>query len=316
MTEEQSPLQQKCEELASRFSAEIVSVWLLEDDVLVLRAATGVARKLIGQALYMIGEGITGKVAADAQEYMIVGYDQLRADPKWIGKYDTSLWGKESRFRNLLASPIVSNRRVIGVVKVENYSQGTNDNILLQQWIAGNLSVFLTANRQYSHITDLFTDPVLEGAVVIPSPLIVFTIDQWEKLLREIALYPSSIHSLSPRKFEELIAQILDRQGFDVTLTGQTRDGGRDILAVKNSILGEHLFLVECKKYAPDNPVSIAVVRQLYGVIEADRATAGIICTTSHFTKDAQTFADNLRHRLSLKDYRDIESWLKSVLRR
>ena len=38
----------------------------------------------------------------------------------------------------------------------------------------------------------------------------------------------------------------------------ETRDGGRDILAVNKTSLGEHLFLVECKRHAPERPIGVS----------------------------------------------------------
>ena len=146
--------------------------------------------------------------------------------------------------------------------------------------------------------------------MVLPKLVVEIGQEQWSRLLQYLKTNPDLIHSLTPRKFEELIAELLDRQGYDVTLTGQTRDGGKDILAYKKSDLGNHLFLVECKKYAPHNPVGVSIVRQLYGVVETDRATAGIICTSSRFTKDAKTYASSVKHRMSLRDYKQLNKWI------
>lgn len=43
----------------------------------------------------------------------------------------------------------------------------------------------------------------------------------------------------------------------------------------------------ECKKYAPDRPVGVNVVRELYAVMERERVDKGVIVTTSHFTRGA-----------------------------
>ena len=48
--------------------------------------------------------------------------------------------------------------------------------------------------------------------------------------------------SVSPHKFEELITELLEREGMNVHLTPKTRDGGRDILASLNTAVGEHLY--------------------------------------------------------------------------
>ena len=74
-----------------------------------------------------------------------------------------------------------------------------------------------------------------------------------------------SLLNLSPRQFEEFIAEIRNRFGCEVERTKQTRDGGRDIIAVKRAEANCR-FLIECKRYDPKNKVGVSIVRELYGV--------------------------------------------------
>src|SRR5204862_4797648 len=69
------------------------------------------------------------------------------------------------------------------------------------------------------------------------------------EFLKYLAQDPSRFHALTPRQFEEVVAELLDRQGYEVTLTPASKDGGKDIYAAKNDMLGSFLYLVECKKY-------------------------------------------------------------------
>jgi restriction system protein len=133
------------------------------------------------------------------------------------------------------------------------------------------------------------------------------------RLLTDLARKPELLHRLSPREFEEVVAEILTKQGFDVTLTRFVRDGGKDIYAARRNELGTFLYLVECKKYSPDHLVSVDLVRTLYGVVEFERATAGILVTTSSFTKDAREFARTIECRMALKDFLDVKTWLHGL---
>jgi restriction system protein len=54
-------------------------------------------------------------------------------------------------------------------------------------------------------------------------------------------------------------------------------------------------------------------VRELYGTISADRATAGLLVTTSYFSKAATDFVENVRNQLSLKGYLELRKWIKGV---
>ncbi|MBN8283565.1 MAG: restriction endonuclease [Zoogloea sp.] len=133
------------------------------------------------------------------------------------------------------------------------------------------------------------------------------------EILAYFGRHPELLYSLPPRKFEELIASVFHKNGFDVELTPETRDGGIDIIAVqRDDLCGGSLNLIECKRYLPHNTVGIGVVQRLYGVVEQHKATKGIIVTTSSFTKDAKEAAEFSKHRLVLNDYSNLTSWLKA----
>ncbi|MGH7130667.1 MAG: restriction endonuclease [Phycisphaerales bacterium] len=125
------------------------------------------------------------------------------------------------------------------------------------------------------------------------------------------------MHGLHPRRFEELVAELLDREGFEVQLTPESRDGGKDIYAVQSNALGRFLFVVECKRYALGKPVGIEFVQRLAGVVDGMRANAGIIATTSRFTRPAIECQErDYRTIISLRDYTHLQQWLNRAARR
>ena len=136
-------------------------------------------------------------------------------------------------------------------------------------------------------------------------------------LMRYIAENPQSMHGLSSREFEEVMAELFKKMGYDVELTKETRDGGKDIYIAQKTDIGKFLFLVECKHYSPDRPVGIDVIRNLYGVLgmEKKKPTGGIIATTSHFARgvEEQIVELNLEHRISLQDFEYISNLLKKT---
>jgi Restriction endonuclease len=131
-----------------------------------------------------------------------------------------------------------------------------------------------------------------------------------DQILSDLADKPGLLHQLTPRRFEEVVAELLVRQGYEVELTPYSRDGGRDLLAARRDELGSFLFFVECKKYASARPVGVEIVRQLYGVVAQAKATAGLVVTTSHFTKGAEDFRSQIRHQMDLKDFTALVRWL------
>jgi len=93
---------------------------------------------------------------------------------------------------------------------------------------------------------------------------------------------PQSVFELPPRKFEELVAELLSGLGSEVELTPPARDGGKDILACMSTPHGRLLCLVEAKRYRQDRIVGVVMVPQLYGtLIDADASSAMLVTTSS-----------------------------------
>lgn len=131
-----------------------------------------------------------------------------------------------------------------------------------------------------------------------------------DALVERIRQQPSSMYDLSPRKFEEFVADLLADLGYEVELTPATRDGGKDILARTSTPHGELLCLVETKKQRADRAVGVELVRQLYGtLIDAD-ATSAMLVSTSYFSSDAKTFQQRHQYKLALRDYHDLVQWI------
>jgi len=94
---------------------------------------------------------------------------------------------------------------------------------------------------------------------------------------------------MDPYEFESLIAELVRRMGYTVKLTKKSRDGGVDVNASLLTPLGEIETIIQVKRYR--NPLGVAVVRELYGVIASRKGASAVIITTSKFTKGAEEFA-------------------------
>lgn len=133
------------------------------------------------------------------------------------------------------------------------------------------------------------------------------------ELVQSLIKNPNEMYKLNPRRFEELIAYLFEKMGYEVELTKQTRDGGVDIFALKKEPIGKFLTIVECKRYSPDNPVGAEIVRHMNGVLDIEKASHGVIATTSYFTPDAHEIQRRLEYRLSLKEHADILNWMNNI---
>jgi restriction system protein len=97
----------------------------------------------------------------------------------------------------------------------------------------------------------------------------------------------TNIVSLSWQDFETLVGEGFRHRGFEVTERGGAApDGGVDLALAR----GHERFLVQCKQWRAQQ-VGVSVVRELYGVMAAERVAGGYMVTSGTFTKDAKEFA-------------------------
>lgn len=206
-------------------------------------------------------------------------------------------------FHSLISN---SNINTMGITPkdVLSYVVGNINNSSLRDFYS-KYSNFL---YRYGNGIDFSSDIIYSPTeIILPSREIIRDIAVVDNsLLRRAKEDPRIMLSFSPHEFEEMVCELLDKQGYKVKLTKQTRDGGKDIIVVQKSVIGEFCIYVECKKYDISRPISVGLVRELYGTVMVDNATAGMIVTTSHFTKDAKEYTAKIKHRMTLKDYNDL----------
>lgn len=129
---------------------------------------------------------------------------------------------------------------------------------------------------------------------------------------RIIAGERDAIDSLQPRQFEQLMGNIFNKQGYEVELTRQSRDGGIDLVCLKNLHGIPFRMAVQVKHY-PSNPVGVEAVRALAGVGNRDYDKM-LVATSGRFTKDAIDFADNSTgRRMELANRERVLQWLREL---
>lgn len=157
------------------------------------------------------------------------------------------------------------------------------------------------------------------GGKTAEGQLVVDAATPWMEIRRRIERDPDFLYQFikNPRKFEEFIAASYRKAGWpEVTLTAHSRDGGRDVIAVKPGY-GSIRFLDQCKAYRPGHLVTHDDVRAMLGVLQVDRnASKGIITTTSDFQPEIFTgpdFKPFMPHRLELKNGPKLRDWLREI---
>lgn len=151
-----------------------------------------------------------------------------------------------------------------------------------------------------------------DSADIVSAPKLILSVS--DSLLALLARQPKLLYDVTSRQFEEIIAELFRREGFDVHLTQPTRDGGTDIIAVSYRMNIWQKLIIECKKYAPTNRVGIAVVQRLLGVKAQTSANKAVIVTTSSFSRDAERVARERFWDLDLKAYNDVVGWIRGAV--
>ena len=85
------------------------------------------------------------------------------------------------------------------------------------------------------------------------------------------------------------------------------------MFVIEDRRIGKFMYYVECKQYAPTRPVGVHVVRELYGSVMADKATAGLVVTSSYFSEDANVFSEKIKYQMSLMDYASLTNAVREV---
>lgn len=194
---------------------------------------------------------------------------------------------------------------------LQEFRENINSWASTKEWKAADLVLH--------HILAQFDGPEPERRIWTPSTglgLAIFShapnhLVMAERLLREGRL----LSEMSWREFERLIGELLESQGWTVTVMRGTKDGGIDVLSEKNDQdLGDVRAIWQAKKYGPDRKVTLNHLRELSAVVERDRATKGILITTSSFTGGAIEWVRSDRYRLDAKDGGYVEQWVRSRL--
>jgi transcriptional regulator with XRE-family HTH domain len=153
------------------------------------------------------------------------------------------------------------------------------------------------------------------GLVCPPKTALVRVVEFSPNLLRFLQEDPTRLRSLTPDQFERLVAERLDRMGYNVTLTGPTnrKDGGIDLIAVpKLASLGSYVIAGQVKHHRGDQTTSVDAVDRLLAWKDSV-FRAGLLVTNTSFTKDAvwKAHNDGNAHFLRLRDFTDLKRWLQ-----
>ncbi len=113
------------------------------------------------------------------------------------------------------------------------------------------------------------------------------------------------LKACSPAFFERLVVELLVAMGYGGSLkdagmaVGQSGDGGIDGI-IKEDKLGLDVVYIQAKRW--EGTVGRPVVQAFAGSLEGQRATKGVMITTSRFSSDAYDFVGRIGKKIVLID--------------
>lgn len=99
-----------------------------------------------------------------------------------------------------------------------------------------------------------------------------------------------NLMELSPFEFENLITNLFQSMGLETRQTQSSRDGGVDCVAFDNRPIFGGKVVIQAKRYK--NTVGVSSVRDLFGTVQNEGASKGILVTTSGYGKASYEFAE------------------------
>ena len=99
-----------------------------------------------------------------------------------------------------------------------------------------------------------------------------------------------NLMDLTPTEFESLITNLFQTMGLETRQTMASRDGGVDCVAFDPRPIFGGKVVIQAKRYK--NTVGVAAVRDLYGTLQNEGASKGILVTTSGYGKASFEFAE------------------------
>jgi restriction system protein len=107
-------------------------------------------------------------------------------------------------------------------------------------------------------------------------------------ILSELDNRPNLLE-LTPSQFEGLIQNLFTKMGLDTKQTRASRDGGIDCVAYDTRPVFGGKVVIQAKRYK--NTVDVSAVRDLFGSMQNEGATKGILVATSGYGPTAYEFA-------------------------
>ena len=110
----------------------------------------------------------------------------------------------------------------------------------------------------------------------------------------------TQVQSIDPYEFEDFVADMWEKEGWDTSVSKGSNDMGVDVVAQKSGTIGQKA-VIQAKRYSDGNKVGRPKIQQYHSLKQQDtEADAAVVVTTSDFTDQARLWAHD--HNVKLVD--------------
>jgi Restriction endonuclease len=151
------------------------------------------------------------------------------------------------------------------------------------------------------------TNPIIEAPARIHAPSL--------NVILALFRHGIDLNTLNWRQLEEIIAELLKTEGYDVELGRGSKDGGADIIAhMSIPTIGYVRTIWQAKHLANGNKVGLSIVRELADVRNELQATKGFVVTSSFLTRGALERIRRDEYQLGKVERPELENWIRRTL--
>jgi hypothetical protein len=138
-------------------------------------------------------------------------------------------------------------------------------------------------------------------------------VDDFQRALDVAIQEPSSLSSMPYRAFEELVAEVYRRLGFQVEVNRSHLDNGVDLLATTTVASISIPLMIQCKQVRSDRKVDLRDVMSLHGITVLEKSAKVVLITNGTLTADAKQFVQSHASEIQVFDFVELMAQITSV---
>lgn len=112
---------------------------------------------------------------------------------------------------------------------------------------------------------------------------------------------------LSPKEFEDEVAELFRKLNYSVKQTSYSNDGGKDAIATKDG----KKFVIECKRYDKDKKIGRPALQKFFAAMHEEKALKGFFVSSCSYAHTAVKYAKE--NNIELIDLKGLASLMNKA---